>query len=174
MTLNKKRNERNEMFKKINAFSSFLMKLILILSQIMLFIMVMIILTLVISRYIFSYSMPWAEEVTRYLMVWCVLLPIGSLFRRKEHIAMTHFVGLLPKKAYFFLRVFFEIVTIVYFYIVFKFGFDNASMMNMVVSAALGIRMFWPYLAIPVSSLIAIIFIVFNLLEDMNNYFRAG
>jgi len=160
------------MFKKYVFLMNIIAKYVLIISQAMLFLMVIIILTLVISRYVFLYSFPWAEEVSRYLMIWSSLLLVGNLFERREHIKMTFFVDLLPKKLFLLQRIFFDLAFIIYFYFMLKEGYLVAISMNSNMSASLDITMFWPYFAIPFSSLLVILFLLKDLIEDFNIFIQ--
>ena len=51
-------------------------------------VMSVIIFVSVSIRYLSDYSIPWAEEVSRYLMVWLMFLGIGPVIRLGGHIAI--------------------------------------------------------------------------------------
>jgi TRAP-type transport system small permease protein len=53
----------------------------------------------VVSRYVFSYSIIWVEELTRYMMVWVGFLGSGLVLRYGAHIGVDVFQDLLPKLA---------------------------------------------------------------------------
>lgn len=42
----------------------------------------------VLTRYVFLYSAPWIEELTRFLMIWMILLGSAYAVRTKQHIAI--------------------------------------------------------------------------------------
>lgn len=42
----------------------------------------------VLTRYVFLYSAPWLEELTRFLMIWMILLGSAYAVRTKQHIAI--------------------------------------------------------------------------------------
>ncbi|WP_041682799.1 TRAP transporter small permease [Pusillimonas sp. T7-7] len=42
----------------------------------------------VLTRYIFLYSVPWMEELTRFLMIWMVLLGTSVAVKQKQHIVI--------------------------------------------------------------------------------------
>jgi TRAP-type C4-dicarboxylate transport system permease small subunit len=66
----------------------------------------------IIGRYVFSVSVPWAEETMLFLMIGAVFLavpPVGWLGR---HIRMDVVVSLLPPRARNIFEIFSDLVTI--------------------------------------------------------------
>lgn len=59
----------------------------------------------VISRYIISFSIPWAQELTVYAMVWMVLLGCSMGMRRQELARLTLLVELLPDTGQQIMRI---------------------------------------------------------------------
>ena len=53
----------------------------------------------VISRYVFSYSFTWVEEITRYMMIWATFLGAGLALRVGGHIAIDSLPQSLPPAA---------------------------------------------------------------------------
>lgn len=44
--------------------------------------------TQVLTRYLFFYSISWIEELTRFLMIWMVMLGTAVAVRQKQHIVI--------------------------------------------------------------------------------------
>jgi TRAP-type C4-dicarboxylate transport system permease small subunit len=66
----------------------------------------------IVGRYVFSVSIPWAEEAMLFLMIGCVFLgaaPVGWLGR---HIRMDVLVSILPAGARKIFELFADLVTI--------------------------------------------------------------
>lgn len=66
----------------------------------------------IVGRYVFSVSIPWAEEAMLFLMIGCVFLgaaPVGWLGR---HIRMDVLVSILPAGAREIFELFADLVTI--------------------------------------------------------------
>jgi len=42
----------------------------------------------VLTRYVFQYSTPWLEELTRFLMIWMVMIASAYAVRTRQHIAV--------------------------------------------------------------------------------------
>lgn len=110
-------------------------------------------------RYVFNYAIPWAEEVTRYTLLWTVFLGAGVISREGAHISMEAFFNMWPKtlqKVGFAVITALSIVTIV---IIFYLGL---GMVKMVIetgqtSTAAYIPMWLIYGAIPVGSALMIL-----------------
>ncbi len=110
-------------------------------------------------RYVFNYAIPWAEEVTRYTLLWTVFIGAGVISREGSHISMEAFFSMWPKnlqKVGFLVITAISIATIV---ILFSLGL---AMVQMVVetgqtSAAAYIPMWLIYGAIPVGSALMIL-----------------
>ena len=51
-------------------------------------VMAVIVLANVLTRYLTNYSIPWSEELARYLMIWLTFLGIGPVFRLGGHVAI--------------------------------------------------------------------------------------
>ena len=53
----------------------------------------------VVMRYVFNASIVWAEELSRYMMVWVGLLGSGLVLRLGAHVAVDAFQDLAPRPA---------------------------------------------------------------------------
>lgn len=61
--------------------------------------MAVLVIANVISRYAFSFSFTWVEEVTRYMMIWAAFLGAGPALRVGGHIAIETLPSALPPAA---------------------------------------------------------------------------
>ncbi|NLG69217.1 MAG: TRAP transporter small permease subunit [Firmicutes bacterium] len=52
----------------------------------------------VVTRYLFRFSIPWAEEVAGYLLVWMAYLGAGLALREGRHVAVTAVQRALPER----------------------------------------------------------------------------
>jgi TRAP-type C4-dicarboxylate transport system permease small subunit len=67
--------------------------------------MAVLVIANVIARYVFNHSFVWAEEVSRYMMVWVGFLGGGLVLRLGAHIAVDVFQDLLSRRAAQAMRV---------------------------------------------------------------------
>src|SRR4030042_4027885 len=52
----------------------------------------------VVLRYVFHYGMSWAEEVTRYILLWTVFVGAAVISREGTHVSMEAFFNIWPEK----------------------------------------------------------------------------
>ena len=60
--------------------------------------MATLVFTNVVTRYVFGFSLNWAEETSRYLMIWVAYLGAGLAMREGRHVAIEYLQGLLPER----------------------------------------------------------------------------
>lgn len=60
--------------------------------------MALLVIANVIGRYVFNHSFVWAEELSRYMMVWVGFLGSGLVLRIGAHLAVDVFQDLLPRR----------------------------------------------------------------------------
>ena len=61
--------------------------------------MALLVIANVIGRYAFNHSFVWAEELSRYMMIWGGFLGSGLVLRIGAHLAVDVFQDLLPRRA---------------------------------------------------------------------------
>lgn len=99
----------------------------------------------------------WAEEVTRYTIIWCAMLLMGIGFRMGTQTRLTLLSERLPEKARKVFEVIVYLLVILMFGILMIYGFKSAIVNRTQLSAVMQISMFWPYLSVPVGSLFVVI-----------------
>jgi C4-dicarboxylate transporter DctM subunit len=101
-------------------------------------------------------------------MIWMALLGAAIILRQDQHIRVKYFFNLLPNKIATFVQIIFRLLVIIYLIVLCKEGVTTAISMQITKSPSLGISMFLPYLAIPVTSVLMLFFAVNNLLDDIS------
>jgi len=110
----------------------------------------------VFFRFVLKGSLPWSEELSRYVMVWAVFFGASMGAKTGAHIGVEVFVNLFPKKlkrfmivvSAFFTQVFCIFVCMLSLQVVFRI-YDMEQ-----VSPAMEIPMYWAYLAVPVGAVL--------------------
>jgi len=118
--------------------------------------MIVVVFMQIIFRFIVKGSLPWSEELARYLMVWAVF--IGASIGAKEgaHIGVGAFVSMLPARlirfsiflAGFFSLLFCILVAFLSFKVVVFLILSGQR------SPAMEIPIYWAYLAITVGTVL--------------------
>jgi len=66
----------------------------------------------IIGRYVFSVSIPWAEEIMLFLMVGCVFTGCCAVAWQGRHIRMDVMISMLPTKLHDFFNLLADLVLI--------------------------------------------------------------
>jgi TRAP-type C4-dicarboxylate transport system permease small subunit len=115
----------------------------------------------VLSRYLFSYSIIWVEELTRYLMVWVGFIGSGLVLRYGAHIAVDAFQDLLPMRAAQALRTLIVVILAVAFAAMAWLGFQYVIFAWDQETPVLNWNIGLIYLAIPIGSALMLVHLLF-------------
>lgn len=123
--------------------------------------MVVVINALVVTRYAFSYSAPWTEEITRYAMIWLVMLGAGVLTLFDDHIALNLVVDKLSRRVRPWQRLLVQLLVLGCALLIAWEGFPFAIGLRPVLATGLQVSMFYAAIAVPVGGvLIAVLALV--------------
>lgn len=112
--------------------------------------MSVIVFTNVSLRYLTNFSIPWAEEVARYMMVWMTFLGAGLALRYGGHVAIGNVMEAMSPKAQRVLRIIIVVALLAFFAVMIWVGYNYAMRMRFQVTPATRIPFSYVYAAIPV------------------------
>lgn len=134
----------------------------------LMFVAVVNVLWQVFTRWILNTPSPYTEELARFLLIWIGLMGAGYAAGRKMHLA----IDLLPMKLSGDRRHLLEIVidTIILLFAVFVMIVGGYRLMSLAflmgqTSAALGIKLGYVYLVLPLSGVIITFYAVLSIVE---------
>ena len=78
----------------------------------LMFLMSIIIFVQVVMRYVFHSSLPWSEEMARYMFVWLVYFSVSYTARREKHIRIDAAINIYPKKARPYIEILSEVIVL--------------------------------------------------------------
>lgn len=104
----------------------------------------------VVLRYLTNDSLVWAEEVSRYLMIWITFLGAGLVLRFGGHVAIEDLHHRLPRRASRWLRAGLVAMLMLFFAAMGWWGLQYMDFMQYQTSPVLGISYWWIYLASPI------------------------
>lgn len=124
----------------------------------------------VTSRYLLGNQAPWSEELARLLMVWLALLGAALVSREDKHLGLDMLVRSWPEDLQrvgrlFVLLVIFMFTSAVMLYGGWRLVSENFSSGQ--ILPALGIAKAWFYLVVPVSGLLASLFTLEPLFNEL-------
>ena len=108
----------------------------------------------VFARYVLNDSLTWAEELTRFLVVWSTMIGSAAAYRRGEHIGITMVLEKL-KGAWRGLVVRAIHLLVLAFTLMVAWEGWHLTMRNFArnqLAAALQVDIAWAYLALPVGT----------------------
>jgi TRAP-type C4-dicarboxylate transport system permease small subunit len=114
----------------------------------------------VICRYIFNFSIIWAEEVSQYLMIWIAYLGGGLALREGRHVALDVIQDRLPARASRGLRAAIGTLVLGFLLTITVLGFRFALFVWNQETPVLNISLGIPSLAVPVGTLLFAVHLV--------------
>lgn len=157
-----------------DRFVAYSITILSVFTTILLVVMVGNIFILVVLRYLFSYSFPWSEELTRYLMIWMGLLGASVLIRKRQHIRLTFLIDRFPASGQAILEIIFYLIEIAFLILLIQKSWVWAMSMEIMTAPALQISMLWPALAIPVSAALMLFYSAINVIEDLQRLIKGS
>lgn len=122
-------------------------------------VMLVTILGATFTRFFNLFSMPWGEELARYLMIWLGFAGVGYGFKKNAHLGLSFVVDKCPPALREFL-VLARVLIIVLFGVLtawFTYSILLRQFAFQQVSASLGIPMWSVYLAIFVGGVLTVV-----------------
>lgn len=126
----------------------------------------------VVCRYILQSSLPWSEEVSRYLLVWTTFLGGAYGIRQGAHLGIEAFTLLLPKKAQKILSIIVMLGGIVLCAIIFNYGafLVSSQLAKGQLSPAMRVPMGYMYAAIPIGMAFFILRYIQSIYDAVKNF----
>lgn len=152
---------KNFIFKLIDNIESYLCQFLLVVFVVLLFLQIML-------RNIFSYSIPWGDELATYAFVWFAYLGAAYATKMSAHNRVTFQFKFFPHWVATFCAVLTDIVWIGFnaFFVYLSYDFVFNKMNLFWKSQTMGIPMKYFYLILPIA------FAVMSLRIIQNNYLR--
>lgn len=125
----------------------------------------------IILRYFFSANTTWAEEFIRYAIIWITFIGSSICFRKGIHVGVDLLMESLPKKGKLILQIIVNVLAMVFmvFLVIYGVKLVLFSISTGQISAALEVKTFWIYLAIPVGSLLSLLHLGVNSYHILRN-----
>ncbi|MGE0719176.1 MAG: TRAP transporter small permease [Alphaproteobacteria bacterium] len=120
-----------------------------------------------VLRYFFGAPLIWAEEISRYAMVWGTMIGIALAYRAGAHVAITLLVDMLPPRALLPLRVLCHLLTLGVAWVIWRAGYVLTSMLGFMDAPSSGVPMAWVFAAMPTAAVLLAIEAVRHLAGDL-------
>ncbi len=119
--------------------------------------LVVVVVASVFFRYVLLSPISWSEEVGRYVMIWLGFLGASLAVHQGMHVGVEFVVQWMPARLGAWMRGAARAGVAAFLLVVMIYGFHLVANLWDQLSPVLEIRMTWPYLAIPVGSLLMLV-----------------
>lgn len=128
----------------------------------------------VIFRFIIKASLPWSEELSRYLLVYITYFGCAYGIKSGAHLGVEAFVLILPKKLQRFLNILVQLGGMVVCLLILKFGADivASQMQSGQLSPAMRLPMWTIYSAIPIGMAFCVIRYIGEIIKAVKAFIR--
>jgi TRAP-type C4-dicarboxylate transport system permease small subunit len=124
--------------------------------------------TEVMLRYVFSHSLIFTEEFSRYLMVWIVFLGSALAIRDGSHIQIGILTNRLSPRLQQLAKLAAYCLTLIFLAVMAIEGLKILPRQLHQMCITIDISLFYFYLAIPVGSILMIIFLLSSIIDDFS------
>lgn len=128
-------------------------------------VLVVLVFTQVVTRFIINYPLSWSEEISRYAMIYIVFLGSALAVRTKDHIAIDFLLEIVNPKNKKRLTIITLLISALFFAMLTYFGFQLTLIVIDQATPTLQFSMAWAYAAIPAGSLLMLLNVFAVLIE---------
>jgi C4-dicarboxylate transporter, DctQ subunit len=110
----------------------------------------------VITRYSFGYSIKWAEELTRYLLIWVTFIGSSVCVRKDKHVGIDVLLAKCPTGMRWILKLIIAIIGFLFSVILAFYGWNitYSVILSGQLSPAMMLPMYLVYISIPVGGIL--------------------
>ncbi len=131
----------------------------------------------VFTRFILKNPSTWTEELAVFMLIWVSLLGAAVALGRGSHLGIDYFVGKLSPRKRLYTEIFAFLCVSAFSLTVMVIGgielVSNTLKLEQ-VSPALGVRIGYVYLAVPMSGFFLVLYSVIGLVERLTQLFKGG
>lgn len=113
-----------------------------------------------------SGSLPWSEELARYMMIFMVYMGASVGVKNNNHIAVEFVVGLLPKRGKAAAEVIADLLMLICFVIIIYFGLKVVKVTMMQKSPVLRVKMGYVYMSLVAGGILMCLQTLVNLVHS--------
>ncbi len=124
----------------------------------------------VFTRFILKDPSTWSEELAIFMLIWVSLLGAAVALNRGAHLGIDYFVGKLSPQKRLYTEIFAFLCIVLFSFTVMILGgieLVTSTLRLEQLSPALGVRVGYVYLAIPISGFFLVLYSVIGLVERL-------
>lgn len=128
--------------------------------------MTIIIFWQVIARYVVGSSLAWSEELSRFLMIFMIMIGASLALRENQLISVEVVPEMLRGRVKKWLTVIVHLISIFFYTIIIMFGWKVAQSFGNQIAPGTGISMFFIYLSLPLGGVLLLMNSITCILEE--------
>lgn len=129
-----------------------------------------LVLVQVFCRYVIEYSLLWAEDITKWSLVWAGYFGASCALRTNEHVSLFMAVNKLSDRARFWV-LFAGKLLILFFLVCFVVLGVQQAVSNPGFSWAVNVRVMWAMFGMPIAGAFLLSHLLYLMLEDLVSRF---
>jgi len=91
----------------------------------------------VLTRYVLPYSLPWTEEMARFILIYITFIGAAVAIYEKSHITITILVSKLSAALKLKIQILIDLLILFFLYLVFRGGIDMVLLSWGIVSGSM-------------------------------------
>ena len=111
----------------------------------------------VLARYLFNAPPSWSEELARFLQVWIALLASALCIQQGMHLGVDYLLHAVPPRGRAALEVLVHVLVTGFLLLLLVQGVKILEVAAVQTSPAMGINMWYAYLAVPVGAVLMLL-----------------
>jgi len=128
----------------------------------------------VFGRYVVELPVTWAEELSRYLMIWAALLAVSCGVARREHVAVTALLHRLPGAPRRWIELAIDLLALAFFGFLCYFGIGMAQQGATQYATIFEMTMAIPFASVSVSCALVCVQLVLAAVRDFTGAGRPA
>ena len=138
-------------------------------AALLMFSLFMIVFIQVVFRYVIQASLPWTEEMARYLFVWLIFVTTSLCVRKQVHLGIDFLTVRFPDWVQRHLYILSLILSLIFSIFVVMEGYDLLSRSGNQISPMLHIPMSFVYVVIPLSYATICLLLLVQIVQSLRN-----
>ncbi|WP_167577421.1 TRAP transporter small permease [Ammoniphilus sp. YIM 78166] len=126
---------------------------------------IQILVRFVFTKFDINLSVPWTEELARYLMVWALFIGAAIIARRADSLAVEALVNLVPSRIGRIIKAAALLITLVFYGYIIVVGLEVAEFGLTETSMAMGVPMVFVYSSMSIGAVLTIINLIAFMLD---------
>ncbi|MCO5119565.1 MAG: TRAP transporter small permease [Burkholderiaceae bacterium] len=121
----------------------------------------------VVCRYLLSYSLPWADELARFSLVWMVFVGMVATLARGQHVTADVLLERYRGRMRLIMLTLVDLASILLFGCLLYGGVKLVEMTGTQMTASLGVPKSWIYAALPIGATLMLIELLLQIVRRL-------